>query len=63
MEAGSIIVSGIDKKGIMLAIETELMRYKFASCPENYDVTDVSTRVLKHIKEKISVVNKEIWRK
>ena len=63
VEAGSIVVSGIDKKGIALAIETELMRYKFASCPENYDVEDVSSRVLKIIKEKIAVVNKEIWKK
>ena len=39
------------------------MRYKFAKTPENYDVTDVSSRVLNHIKTKIDVVNKEIWRK
>ena len=63
VEAGSIIVSGIEKKGIMLAIDTELMRYKFAKTPENYDVTDVSSRVVKHIKEKIDVVNREIWNK
>ncbi len=63
VEAGSIIVSGIDKKGILLAIDTELMRYKFAKCPEHYDVTDVSSRVVKLIKEKIDVVNKEIWNK
>jgi len=63
VEAGSIVVSGIDRKGIMLAIDTELMRYKFASTPENYDVTNVSARVLKIIKEKIDVVNKEIWKK
>ena len=63
VEAGSIIVSGIDKKGILLAIDTELMRYKFAKCPEHYDVTDVSSRVVAIIKEKIDVVNKEIWRK
>ena len=56
-------ISGIDKKGIMLAIDTELMRYKFASTPEHYDVTDVSARVVKIIKEKIDVVNKEIWNK
>ena len=47
----------------MLAIDTELMRYKFAKSPENYDVTDVSSRMLYYIKTKISVVNKEIWRK
>ena len=63
VEAGSIVVSGIDRKGIMLAIDTELMRYKFAGTPENYDVTDVSKRVVKIIKEKIDVVNKEIWKK
>ena len=63
VEAGSIIVSGIDKKGILLAIDAELMRYKFAKCPEHYDVADVSSRVVKLIKEKIDVVNKEIWNK
>ena len=63
VEAGSIVVSGIDRQGIMLAIDTELMRYKFAKIPENYDVTDVSARVVKIIKEKIDVVNKEIWKK
>ena len=63
VEAGSIIVYGIDKKGILFAIDTELMRYKFAKCPEHYDVTDVSSRVVKLIKEKIDVVNKEIWNK
>ena len=63
VEAGSIVVSGIDRQGIMLAIDTELMRYKFAKTPENYDVTDVSARVVKIIKERIDVVNKEIWKK
>lgn len=63
VEAGLIIVSGIDKEGIMLAIDSELMKYKFASTPENYGVEDVSRRVLEHIKTKISVVNKEIWKK
>ena len=63
VEAGSIVVSGIDKEGIMLAIDTELLRYKFASTPENYDVIDVSKRVIEHIKNKIDIVNKEIWNK
>ena len=63
VEAGSIVVSGIDKKGIMLAIDTELMRYKFAKTPEHYDVHDVSRRVIEIIKNKINVVNKEIWNK
>ena len=63
VEAGSIIVSGIDQKGIMLAIDSELMGYKFAKCPENYDVEDTSRRVIEQLKTKISVVNEEIWRK
>jgi UDP-N-acetylglucosamine 2-epimerase (non-hydrolysing) len=63
IEAGSIVVSGIDKQGIMLAIDTALMRWKFAKCPEHYDVTDVSRRVIECIKEKIQVVNREIWHK
>lgn len=45
----------------MHAIDSELMRYKFASTPENYDVVDVSKRVLDKIKTKIDVVNREIW--
>ena len=61
VEAGSIVVSGIDTKSIMLAIDTELIRYQFAKTPENYDVTDVSSRVVEHIKNKIDVVNREIW--
>lgn len=63
VEAGSIVVSGIDKQGIMLAIDTELMRWKFAKCPEHYDVTDVSKRVIDYIKQKINVVNSCIWKK
>ena len=63
VEAGSIIVSGIDKEGIMLAIDAELLKYKFAKTPEHYDITDVSSRVVDIIKNKIDVVNKEIWDK
>lgn len=63
VEAGSIIVSGIDEEGIMSAIEAELKNYKSARCPEHYDVEDVSSIVIKIIKGKIDVVNEEIWRK
>ena len=63
VEANSIVVSGITKEGILNAIEKELKQYQTAATPENYDVTDVSKRVVKIIKEKISVVNKEIWKK
>lgn len=63
VEAGSIIVSGLDKKGVLLAIETELMRYRFAKCPEHYDVLDVSSRVKEIIKNKIDFVNQTIWKK
>ena len=63
VEAKSIVVSGIDKDGILKAIDQELKMYMNAATPENYDVKDVSERVLKYIKENIDVVNKEIWRK
>lgn len=63
IEAKSIVVSGITKDEIFKAIDKELRQYKTAATPENYDVKDVSKRVVRIIKEKISVVNKEIWRK
>lgn len=63
VEAGSIVVSGIDKNGILNAIDRELSIWQSATCPEHYDVADVSARVLKTIKLKINVINKEIWYK
>ncbi len=63
VEVNSIVVSGITKDGILNAIEKELKQYQTAGTPENYDVIDVSKRVVKIIKEKIAVVNKEIWKK
>lgn len=63
VEAHSIVVSGITKDGILKAIEEELKQYQTADTPENYDVKDVSSRVVKIIKDKIDVVNKEIWKK
>lgn len=63
VEAGSIVVSGIDGNKILESIDKELANYKNASTPENYDVKDVSSKVVKIIKEKIDFVNKEIWKK
>lgn len=63
VEAGSITVSGIDEEGIILAIESELLKYKFAETPENYDKPHVSTTVVDIIKKYIDVVNREIWLK
>ncbi len=63
VEAGSIVVSGITEEGILKAIDWELTNYKNAKTPEHYDVTDVSARVVKIIKENIDVVNQEIWKK
>ena len=63
VEAHSIVVSGITKDGILKAIEEELKQYQTADTPENYDVKDVSSRVVKIIKDKIDVVNREIWKK
>lgn len=63
VEAGSIVVSGITTNEILNSIDKELVNYKNASTPENYDVVDVSTRVVNIIKNKIDIVNKEIWKK
>ena len=63
VEAGSIVVSGITTTEILNSIDKELVNYKNASTPENYDVVDVSTRVVNIIKNKIDFVNKEIWKK
>ena len=63
VEAGSIIVSGIDKENVLFSIETELMRYQFAKTPENYDVVNVSESIVLYIKDKIDLVNKKIWKK
>ncbi len=63
VEAGSIVVSGITTTEILNSIDKELVNYKNASTPENYDVVDVSTRVVNIIKNKIDIVNKEIWKK
>ena len=63
VEAGSIIVSGIDKESILKAIEDELANYKKAKTPEHYDVEDVSSFVLDVIKRNIDRVNKDIWNK
>ena len=50
VEAGSIVVSGVDKQGIMLAIDAELMRWKFAKCPNGYNVYSFSTNFLTILK-------------
>lgn len=63
VEANSIVVSGIKEKEIIAAIDKELSQYKTAHTPEHYDVKDVSTRVVKIIKDYIDVVNKKIWNK
>lgn len=61
--AKSIVLSGIEKTGVLKAIERELSDYKFAKMPENYDKLNVSKIITKIIKENISFINKEIWHK
>jgi len=63
VEAGTIKVSGIKKDEILESIEWELANYKNGGTPENYDVEDVSERVVTKIKLMIDIVNKEIWHK
>lgn len=63
VEAGSIVVCGIDKQKILSAIETELIGWEYAECPEHYDIENVSNEIVKRIKSGIDLINKEIWHK
>lgn len=61
--AKSIVLAGIEKTGVLKAIEYELYNYKFAKMPENYDKLNVSKTITDIIKENIIFINKEIWNK
>lgn len=63
VEAGSIVVSGIDKDNVLLSIDTELVRYQFSKTPENYDNPYVSIKIIQLIKTNIDFVNRNIWKK
>jgi UDP-N-acetyl-L-fucosamine synthase len=64
IDAGTIILSGIDATGTIAAIEAmqkkEPQQYQI---PHYYTIEDVSHRVVNIIKNKVSFINETIWRK
>lgn len=64
IDAGSIILGGIEKNEIINAIEiTKGLFDKDMKIPAEYEVTNTSDRVIKAILSYTSIVNKVIWNK
>ncbi len=63
VNAGSIIVSGINKDDVLRSIEVELNNYLNRKPIVHYETPNVSDMIINTIKSCVDVVNKEIWRK
>lgn len=63
VETGNIIVSGLDKKSILSAIDRELEVYIGAFIPKYYSINNVSEEVFKNIENNVIIVNNVIWKK
>ncbi len=64
IDAGTIVLSGIEEDGILKAIDTmkkkEPAQYQV---PLHYTTKDVSDRVVKLIEDRVAFINATIWRK
>ena len=68
LEKGCFILSGIDSKGLLLAVDTAIQmcrqEYNGGSVPvPNYEDKNFSDKVVKIIQSYVGVVNKMVWRK
>lgn len=63
IKAGSIIMSGLDKKSILFSIEQEREKYLLSTRIPEYEVSRVSKRIIDIINKNIDKVNREIWHK
>lgn len=65
MDFGTLIMSGLDKKSVVNAIKTVVGQHedKKTKLVDDYDIDDVSTKVVRIILSYIGYVNREIWRK
>jgi UDP-N-acetylglucosamine 2-epimerase (non-hydrolysing) len=68
LEKGCFILSGIDSKGLLLAVDTAIQmcrqEYNGGSVPvPNYEDKNVSDKVVKIIQSYVGIVNKMVWRK
>ena len=66
LDKGGFILSGIDEKGLLQAVETAVMlndNKDFGLPVPDYVDTNVSTKVVKIIQSYTGIVNKMVWRK
>ena len=66
LDKAGFILSGIDEKGLLQAVDTaiELVKDADYGIPvPNYTDENVSTKVVKIIQSYVGVVNKMVWRK
>ena len=66
LDKGDFILSGIDEKGLLQAVETAVMlndNKDFGLPVPDYVDTNVSTKVVKIIQSYTGIVNKMVWRK
>ena len=62
IDEGSIIVTGVDRENILRCVDVAIETASDA-CPEAYNVTNTSDRVLRIILGYIRYVNQRVWRK
>jgi UDP-N-acetylglucosamine 2-epimerase (non-hydrolysing) len=66
MDEGTLIMSGLNKKRIIESIDIATKLYKEGKVPniiDDYNVDNVSQKVVKIIFSYIDYVNRNIWRK
>ena len=65
IDAGSIVLGGISKNEILNAINICIQTYDITTLklPSEYEIKDVSIRVIRLIQSYTSIVNKVIWNK
>lgn len=65
IDAGTVLLGGIDANSILNAISTALQTYDIQTIclPDEYQVQDVSNRVIRVIQSYTSIVNRVIWSK
>ncbi len=67
MDAGTLIMSGIDSKSIMnsvqIAIDTHSKSATVKNVVADYDISNVSEMIVKLIQSYTGYINREVWRK
>ena len=65
VDAGTIIMSGLKASSVLHAMQVVIAQHertrRYAALPPDYDVTDVSTKVVRIILSYIGYVNRTVW--